>query len=213
MSYLEKLLHQLAEMYKLMGLWVLALGLYLDAGDMVLSLLGYENDHGISAMGYVTSCLRKMHLPVLARGYLSHVCKQIEDQSRDPSKAAVGRKILDKDRCGVYDCLALYSTVSDVYYACKYRELVQIKLKADEIWGMLKTEMPNQDLKKRAYFLHGLGSLFNLMIATEGYAVGAKATFIQHCLDSDPHGMGKFAEFASYCFRLRVCDNELVRIA
>ena len=94
-----------------------------------------------------------------------------------------------------------------------FRELVQIKLKADEIWGMLKTEMPNQDLKKRAYFLHGLGSLFNLMIATEGYAVGAKATFIQHCLDSDPHGMGKFAEFASYCFRLRVCDNELVRIA
>ena len=190
MAYLEKLFHQLAEMYKLMGLWVLALGFYLDSGDMVLSLLGYEHDHGISAMGYVTNCLRKMHLPVLARGYIAHICKQIEDQSRDPNKAVMGRKILDKDR-----------------------ELVQIKLKSDEIWNMLKTEMPNQDLKKRAYFLHGLGSLFNLMNATEGYAVGAKATFIQHCIENDPHGMGKFAEFASYCFRLRICDNELVILA
>mgnify|MGYP003387157581 CR=1 FL=1 len=98
MSYLEKLFHVLAEMYKFMGLWVLALGIYLDAGDMVVSLLGYDDDHAVCALGYVTSCLRKMHLPVLAESYVDSVRIQIEATSRNPVKAAMGRKLIDADR-------------------------------------------------------------------------------------------------------------------
>ena len=75
-----------------------------------------------------------------------------------------------------------------------YRELRKAKLNDDAIWNMLKTEMPTQDHKKRAY------------------AIVAKSAFINHCVEVDEHSLGKFAEFASYCFRLRMCDNDLVSL-
>jgi len=186
-SYLVKLFHTLGEMYKLMGLWVLALGLYMDSTDMIVSLLGYEDSYSIESLGFSTNCLRKMHLPVLAKSYVSHITKQIETLARNKSKAALGRKILDAER-----------------------EHVKLQLKSDDIWHILKTEMPTQDNKKKAYFIHGMGSLFNLMVASEGYAIVAKSLFMAHCIEVDPRGMGKFAEFASYCFRLRVSDCEEV---
>lgn len=91
-----------------------------------------------------------------------------------------------------------------------FRDMAAAKVKSDSIWDMLKEEMPTQSIKVRAYFLHGLGSLFNLMTASEGYAIVARATFIDHCVEVDPKNMGSFAEFSYYCFKLRVCDNDQV---
>lgn len=179
----------MAEMYKLMGLWVLGLGLYMDSTDIVISLLGYEDNYSIECLGYCTNCLRKMHLPVLAKNYIRAITTQIEEETRNPSKGILGRNILDHER-----------------------NLIKIQLRSDEIWNLLKTEMPTQEIKRRAYFIHGLGSLFNLMVASEGYAIVARSLFIQHCIEVDPHGMGKFAEFAAFCFRMRVCDCEEVKL-
>ena len=108
-----------------------------------------------------------------------------------------------------------YITVTTVvyffkYHTCCFRQLIKTKVKNDEIWNMLKPDLPTRSLKQRAAFLHGLGSLFNLMVATEGYAIVARAAFIDHCKEIDPVGLGHFAEFSYYCFRLRVCDSELL---
>ena len=152
-----------------------------------------------------------MHLPVLAKSYVDSVRIQIEATSRNPVKAAMGRKLIDADRY----LLLILRYMSTIILTCicyTYRELRKAKLNDDAIWNMLKTEMPTQDHKKRAYFIHGMGSLFNMMIATEGYAIVAKSAFINHCVEVDEHSLGKFAEFASYCFRLRMCDNDLVSL-
>ena len=98
MSYLAKLFYLLAEMYKAMGLWVLALAIYMDATDMMVSLLGYEDGFVLEPLGYVTNCLRKMHHPQLARVYLNSIIQQIESESRSQGKAALGKIILDFDK-------------------------------------------------------------------------------------------------------------------
>lgn len=110
MNYLAKLFYILAEMYKAMGLWILALALYMDATDMLISLLGYEDGFVFEPLGFVTNCLRKMHQPQLARAYLNSIIDQIESSSRAQSKAVLGKKLLDHDRYTIcaYDVFNMY---------------------------------------------------------------------------------------------------------
>ena len=43
-----------AEMYKQMGLWPLALGIYLDCADLTVTLLGFHDDMSLHAWRAVT---------------------------------------------------------------------------------------------------------------------------------------------------------------
>lgn len=82
------------------------------------------------------------------------------------------------------------------------------KLQSEKIWDLLNEDVPEHGFKRQASFLHGLGALFNLFVASDGYAIVARAMFIDHCLEKDRNGLGRFAEFAWNCFKLRICDNE-----
>lgn len=41
--------------------------------------------------------------------------------------------------------------------------------------------------------------------------VVSRLAFISHCQQVDPSGLGKVAEFAAYCFKIRVCDDPEVK--
>lgn len=106
MGFLCKLLVFQAELYKQMGLWTLALCLYLDVVDLICSLgmydmmcvmrfdqssylylnlfstdvVGFDDGNACVAIGGVTNCLRKMHLPLLAKEFMSSVVAKLEAQ-------------------------------------------------------------------------------------------------------------------------------------
>jgi hypothetical protein len=62
-------------------------------------------------------------------------------------------------------------------------------------------------LEYRSFFLHGLGGLYRLMTACDGYSTAARASFVLHCERKDPLVLGKLALFKAHCFRLRTCEN------
>ena len=78
MRYLVNVLNLQAEMYKLMGLWSLSLGIYLDCADITTSLLGFSDSISALSWNSVTNCLRKMGLENLSLFYLETLCRDIE---------------------------------------------------------------------------------------------------------------------------------------
>jgi ankyrin repeat protein len=78
LQILPRLLCMQAEACKLLGLWPLALALFLDRADMLATLTGYENIATIGAICHVTSCLRKMGMGHLAKSYLRAIVRKLE---------------------------------------------------------------------------------------------------------------------------------------
>ena len=67
-----------AEMFKMMGLWPVALGLLLDAADWTCSRLGFDAEESLCALVSVSACLRKMDLAAEAAAYVKKTCAQLE---------------------------------------------------------------------------------------------------------------------------------------
>jgi hypothetical protein len=95
---LLKVLHMQAEMYKQMGLWPLALGLYLDCADMYVGLMGIGDAGTIAAFGLVVSCLRKMQCNEQASEYLASLCGKLRKDVMGPEKKAAIGNIIAYDR-------------------------------------------------------------------------------------------------------------------
>ena len=181
---LIRLLNLLAELYKQMGLWPLALGLYMDAADLTASLLGFDDYITNTAMGLVTNCFRKMHYPTLAREYISSIAEKLR-HTLDPKSKVVALKVIDADKYNI-------------------RELVN----CDVIWTHhISSLQPKGDVKRRKFHLTGLGGLFHLMSSIEGHFVAAKNTFIRRC-EMKNDTAKRYIRFLTYCFRMRVCDDK-----
>jgi len=97
-----KLLLQLmgyqAEMYKLVGLWPLAVGIYLDCADLTASLLGFSDSASLTSWGVVTSCLRKMQLDSLAGHYLQSLVDDINRHTLKKMRTEIVTAIQMQDR-------------------------------------------------------------------------------------------------------------------
>ena len=97
---LLRALNMQADMYKLMGLWPLALGVYLDCADLMASLAGFDALTTIAALGNVTGCLRKMHCAPLAKRYIKTLCGRLTLETLTAQNAAAARQIVEYDRLG-----------------------------------------------------------------------------------------------------------------
>jgi hypothetical protein len=98
MLVLLRLLRLQADMYKCMGLWPLALGLYMDCADLTYALLGYSDYSSLLAMGAVTLCLRQMQEVSAAGRYVKTLCRLIEANSLKAMRVEVTKKIRDQDK-------------------------------------------------------------------------------------------------------------------
>ena len=85
-------------------------------------------------------------------------------------------------------------------------------VRSDAIWTtFMLPEVSHRPYKRRVFMTHGLGGLYRLMTAVDGFSVVGRATFVAHCCALEPGGAGLFAQFAALCFRLRICDQSDVR--
>jgi hypothetical protein len=98
MLVLLRLLRLQADMYKCMGLWSLALGLYMDCADLTYALLGYSDYSSLLAMGAVTLCLRQMQEVSTAGRYVKTLCRMIEANSLKAMRVEVTKTIRDQDK-------------------------------------------------------------------------------------------------------------------
>ncbi len=89
-----------------------------------------------------------------------------------------------------------------------FRKQVRAIVKADEIWTQfIQPDLPSREYMRRAFLSHGLGGLYRLFTAVDGFTVVARGTFVTHCCAVDPARAGLFAQCVALCFRLRTCDN------
>ena len=98
MLVLLKLLYLQAEMYKVMGLWSLALGIYLDCADLTYALLGFSDFTSMSAMKLVTSCLRKMQEMSMASEYVKLLCGLVDKNLMKKMKSEIVKNIKERDK-------------------------------------------------------------------------------------------------------------------
>lgn len=189
MLMLLKIFHVQADMYKLMGLFPLALAVYLDSVDLAATLLGF-GDPGTSASAVcVSSCLRKMHLPALAKTWMANLGHRLEEETFSNNTFAASKLILEGDR-----------------------RFKKAYMKMEEIWTkFVSPDRPPawqlRSHKQTIWDTVGLGSLYRCMTAVDGPGVVGRAAFVLHCDRVDPQGLGRFANFVALCFRLRVCDS------
>ena len=190
MLTLLKILHVQADMYKMMGLWPLALAIYLDCVDLTAGIVGFDDPGTINATVCVSSCLRKMHMPADAKTFIQNFNFRLEEETFGQRTFRASKLILEADR--------------------RFKKEF---MKADQIWTRLvapdrpEPPAPSRTFRQVIWDTVGLGALFRTMTAVDGPGVVGRAAFFDHCDRVDPHCLGKYAQFAAYCFRLRACDS------
>ena len=204
---LVKILALQAELYKHMGAWPLALAIYLDCVDISASLLGYEAEGTLLALDLVTTCLRKMQEVDLAGRYIAGLCGMIDKEVLRGKKQEMTYLITQQD-------------------AINRKEY----LRTCNIWTQrCRPCMPlGNPLRMRLHSVIGLGGLYALLTAQDGFSIVCREAFYVYCrqlgrptgttAEKTSRGRGegegvmeRMVKFVDYCFRLRICDDPEVR--
>lgn len=189
LKILITLLKLQCEMYKSMGLWVLAASIYLDCIDLTASLMGFNDPDTYSCIVLLVSCLRKMQSVHLAGKYIKCLCQHFERDSLKSFKKDIIKTIKERDEVNVKEYLTL-----------------------NKIWvDKLKPAIPsNNPLQRRFQSVVGMGGFYSLLTAQDGYSVVGRSAFYHYCTGIDSKTLGPFARYVELCFRLRSCDEPQV---
>lgn len=189
LKILITLLKLQCEMYKSMGLWVLATSIYLDCIDLTASLMGFNDPDTYSCIVLLVSCLRKMQSVQLAGRYIKCLCQHFERDSLKSFKKDIIKTIKERDAGNVKEYLTL-----------------------NKIWvDKLKPALPsNNPLQRRFQSVVGMGGFYSLLTAQDGYSVVGRSAFYHYCMGIDSKTLGPFARYVELCFRLRSCDEPQV---
>jgi hypothetical protein len=96
--FVAKLMQMQAEMYKMQGLEVLALGLYLDAADMVVSRLGFDSKESIHAFGAVESLFGRMGMESAVTSFSDSLTRRLKKHFTSGRKVDLLSAYLDDRR-------------------------------------------------------------------------------------------------------------------
>lgn len=96
--HLSTLIQLQAEMYKLSGYWILALGLLLDAADWRITRLGFDHPLTLKAYAAVASCLSAMKLEDKIRLYFLSITKQFDHTIPNERNTQIMQSIVDCKR-------------------------------------------------------------------------------------------------------------------
>lgn len=187
-----------AEMYKMLGLWVLALAVYVDATDLLVTRLGFDDRLCISAFCNIDMIFRRLEMPAAGKLYISSLVARIKKHTFSDNT----RKNESIDAI-----LARYSHVLR-------RDQILVSFKAD----MEKVYTHDRELWRIGNQVYGIGSLIKLMSSTSPQAIVAKEYFIDFCeakmcyKDDENNGSYfSFVKFCDECLKLWNCTVEEVR--
>jgi hypothetical protein len=96
--YLSNLIHLQAEMYKIQGYWVLALGLLMDAVDWKITRLGFDHSSTIQGYTVVASCLRSMGWVNQADTYMKSIINELNGHMQNDRKSEIVAMILEDNK-------------------------------------------------------------------------------------------------------------------
>lgn len=96
--FVAKLMQLQAEMYKMQGLEVLALGLYLDAADMIVSRLGFDSKESMHVFGAVESLFGRMGIYSAVTSYSESLKAKFQKHNSSSRKADLLISYLDERR-------------------------------------------------------------------------------------------------------------------
>ena len=185
-----------ADMYKMMGLYALALGVYLEAFDLTVSILGFNSNKALEAMTWVSSCLLKMRCPKESKDWTSNVCRFLETEALSHNMYSQSKVLLDADH-------AMRKKLVKNELIWKNMIMpVLAEREADSLWNH-----PSRNFKWILFKYCGYPAVYRIYANVDGYSVVARQAFEAHCKALDPERLGKYARFVSMCFRLRTVNN------
>lgn len=185
-----------AELYKNMGLWVLALATYLDSMDSTIILLGYQQTQSYNGLRYIVQCLLKMRCVPLAKEYTETMCKRIEQETLGTNNFKSSQHYYEADKA-----------TRKVLIKHENLWLKQIQPSIDEV-----PTHPSRTYKHVLNRVCGVPGLYTMYMGRDGYSTVAKYAFETYCVRLDPGHIGRHAQFTNLCLRLRDCiDDDLFR--
>ncbi len=185
-----------ADMYKLMGLYPLALGTYLECFDLIISILGFNATQSTTAMQWVSSCLLKMRCPALSKEWMNNVCRFLETEALSHNMYSQSKLLLDADRE-----MRKKLVKNELIWKDKIVPVLAER-EANPEWNH-----PSRNFRWILFKYCGYPAVYRLYANVDGYSVVARQAFEAHCKALDPNRLGKYARFVSMCFRLRTVNN------
>jgi len=185
-----------ADMYKLMGLYSLALGVYLECFDIIISILGFNSNKATEAMTWVSSCLLKMRCPKEAKDWTSNVCRYLETEALSHNMYSQSKKLLDADHA-----MRKKIVKNELVWKNKIMPILAERESSAE-WNH-----PSRNFKWILFKYCGYPAVYRMYANVDGYSIIARQAFEAHCKALDPERLGKYSRFVSLCFRLRTVNN------
>lgn len=185
-----------AELYKNMGLWVLALADYMDSMDATIMLLGYQQTQSYNGLRYIIQCLIKMRCVPLAKEYTEAVCRRIEQETLSTNNFKSSQHYYEADKA-----------TRKAIIKHENLWLKKIQPSIDEV-----PQHPSRNYNHILNKICGVPGLYTMYMGRDGYSTVAKYAFETYCVRLDPEHYGKYAQFANLCLRLRdAIDEDLFR--
>eukprot|EP01041_Mallomonas_annulata_P002165 gene2165-4214_t len=186
-----------ADMYKLMGLWPLAMGLYLDAVELITSVMGYGDIRAMRALCVLLNILRQMDLPEVADAYFEKISSRLEAPPANPSRRALLKK------------LEAFTRSQNRY-----------RLKLGSLWTRIQDSSPTKrgEYLKLKFTTLGMGGLAKILSSTStstmamGFLCGMRRGFLGYCVSTDRDSLGLVAQFLVQLCMVRVYRSLLTKL-
>lgn len=185
--YTCQLMCMQADMYKLLGLYVLALSIYIDLVDMACVLVGMSNSIAQRAFKLLLVNYYRFHLSEEADKYHTHYVDKMNNELRSqPSKDEITKALKQSRRVAQNETLEANAV---------YINLIKPHLdSASTIRSKFQTVL-------------GIAAVYTLYSSQQPHILSLRKAFLAHC-----QGVFlEFAEFVDICFQLRLCDDEEVK--
>jgi hypothetical protein len=189
---LLKILSLQADMYKTMGLFPLALSLYLDIADITASLLGFSEYVTFKAFGLVMLCYKKMGKSYQSDSYLKFITDKLATELKKNEKLIVIDKLNQLNKNINKEFLKLNNLYKEHVYP-------------------LVRKYNSGCISRRYHELLGIGGFYQFLNSEESVFVMARKLFFLFCNSEDcPHFeiVAPFAHFVDVSFRMRITDEE-----
>ena len=194
--YLVNALALQADMYKLMGLYPLALAMYLESFDLTVSMLGFNCSQAMNAMQWVSSCLIKMRCPALSKEWTHNVCRALETESLSDNMWSQSKVLVEADRA-----MRKKLVKNEMVWKNMIVPVIAQR-EADPQWNH-----KSRNFRWILFKLCGYPAVYRMFANTDGYSIVARQAFEAHCKAVDPNRLGMYCRFVTMCFRLRTINN------
>jgi hypothetical protein len=172
-----------AEMYRLMGLWPLALALHLDVADLLAMELGHDDAITRAAVCRVMFCLQQMQREDVGRGYITTLTTRLKG-GLIARRAEIAGDLL-------------------TFYRLENKRLLQL----DSLARHVDYLRPIGRNSRTLFYIDGLGGLLNLLTLPAGFPIVCRLSFLAYCHTRVEVRICQLADFCILTLKLRSCQS------